>query len=264
MTGIEICLILIGIVTIVGSFIFAGQLDKSGAQIDDGNPFAKEILEKKVNEAVDKLMDEKVENTERKLEKLSTEKILAVGNYSDNVLADINKNHDEVMFLYGMLNDKEKDVKNTIIDIENVKKSVKQINKELSQDPEAILNQNQKIVNTSFNGDNNEKSESVPDILNDEQFDMEDSEPTEANVQSSNRTSKASDEPTQFKVVIKDVNKRNRNTSLSGNSANRKLNNNDKILDLYKKGKSSIEIAKELHLGIGEVRLVIDLFKNRQ
>ena len=39
-------------------------------------------------------------------------------------------------------------------------------------------------------------------------------------------------------------------------------NNNQKILDLYNEGKSNLEIAKELGLGIGEVRLVIDLFRS--
>ena len=33
------------------------------------------------------------------------------------------------------------------------------------------------------------------------------------------------------------------------------------ILKLYKQGKSVIEIAKTLGIGVGEVRLVIDLFK---
>ena len=38
-------------------------------------------------------------------------------------------------------------------------------------------------------------------------------------------------------------------------------NNNEKILELNAKGKSNVEIAKELGLGIGEVKLVIDLFR---
>ena len=38
-------------------------------------------------------------------------------------------------------------------------------------------------------------------------------------------------------------------------------NNNDKILELYRQGKSAVEIAKELELGMGEVTLVIDLFQ---
>ena len=42
-----------------------------------------------------------------------------------------------------------------------------------------------------------------------------------------------------------------------GNSAN----SNDKILELHKAGKSNMAIAKELGLGVGEVKLVIDLFE---
>ena len=38
-------------------------------------------------------------------------------------------------------------------------------------------------------------------------------------------------------------------------------NNNDKILKLHNTGKSNMIIAKELGLGIGEVKLVIDLFE---
>ena len=36
---------------------------------------------------------------------------------------------------------------------------------------------------------------------------------------------------------------------------------NQKILDLYRKGKSAVDIAKELGLGVGEVKLVIGLFR---
>lgn len=38
-------------------------------------------------------------------------------------------------------------------------------------------------------------------------------------------------------------------------------NNNQKILEMHKEGKSNIAIAKELGLGLGEVKLVIDLFE---
>ena len=40
-------------------------------------------------------------------------------------------------------------------------------------------------------------------------------------------------------------------------------NSNDRILELHKEGKSNMAIAKELGLGIGEVKLVIDLFKGQ-
>lgn len=40
-------------------------------------------------------------------------------------------------------------------------------------------------------------------------------------------------------------------------------NNNERILELYNQGKSKVAIAKELGLGVGEVKLVIDLFRNQ-
>ncbi len=40
-----------------------------------------------------------------------------------------------------------------------------------------------------------------------------------------------------------------------------KENQNERILELHNAGKSNVEIAKELGLGVGEVKLVIDLFR---
>ena len=41
-------------------------------------------------------------------------------------------------------------------------------------------------------------------------------------------------------------------------------NKNDKILELHNLGKSNMAIAKELGLGVGEVKLVIDLFSKKR
>ena len=38
-------------------------------------------------------------------------------------------------------------------------------------------------------------------------------------------------------------------------------NNNQRIIELHDQGKTIVDIAKELNLGVGEVKLVIDLFK---
>ncbi|MBQ7833104.1 MAG: helix-turn-helix domain-containing protein [Lachnospiraceae bacterium] len=38
-------------------------------------------------------------------------------------------------------------------------------------------------------------------------------------------------------------------------------NHNEKILALHNEGKSNVAIAKELGLGVGEVKLVIDLYR---
>ena len=38
-------------------------------------------------------------------------------------------------------------------------------------------------------------------------------------------------------------------------------NSNDIILEMYRNGNSILDIAKQLGLGVGEVRLVIDLYQ---
>ena len=40
------------------------------------------------------------------------------------------------------------------------------------------------------------------------------------------------------------------------------INNNDEILKMHKQGKSNVAIAKHLGMGVGEVKLVIDLYEN--
>ena len=47
----------------------------------------------------------------------------------------------------------------------------------------------------------------------------------------------------------------------TSDSVNYASNHNEEILRLYKEGKSNVAIAKELGLGVGEVKLVIDLAK---
>ena len=42
------------------------------------------------------------------------------------------------------------------------------------------------------------------------------------------------------------------------------INHNARILELHKAGYSDVEIAKELGLGTGEVRLVLGLFREEE
>lgn len=58
------------------------------------------------------ILDEQIDNvkeqTEISLDKLSNQKMLEMNEYSDTILQEINRNHNEVMFLYDMLNEKKK------------------------------------------------------------------------------------------------------------------------------------------------------------
>lgn len=216
MTTLEIFLVIAGVGLVVLSFILGERLEDTEIKEfrADATTLAEEIVKQQVDEAAKNVVDDTVEKTEAALDKLSNEKIMAVNDYSQTVLDEINKSHEEVMFLYSMLNDKEKDIKNTVRDIENVKKSVNNIQKNVSD---------------------NDIAAPVEEI-------------------------EAADEEITEKVTDKTTDKKKTESVVAMKP--KENNNNQKILDLYNEGKSNLEIAKELGLGIGEVRLVIDLFRS--
>ena len=47
----------------------------------------------------------------------------------------------------------------------------------------------------------------------------------------------------------------------SGIEENMAINSNERILEFHRAGKSDMSIARDLGLGIGEVKLVIDLYE---
>lgn len=285
MTGIQIFLIILGIVTVAGSFVFSDLLEKgNGADTGSLAGLSDENVRKKIDEAVesavgiavDDAIEQRLDKTEAQLEKISNEKIMAVNDYSETVLAEIHKNHDEVMFLYGMLNDKETEVKNTVKDIEAVKRSVKIIKDEFEAknwteeplvpdktesvnwtdiQPEQIEfepntstweNLGESFSDSSLSSVQNQDSTNDSDVSQEENFSQ--LEPKESD-----------EEVTEFKISVKQEKK-----GVAIKAGNSGKNNNQRILDLYSQGKNNVEIAKELDLGIGEVRLVIDLYKNKR
>ena len=218
MTGLEICLVIIGLICVACSFLFSEHLmaqDMKEDMIGGVNvaSVTEEIVKREVEAEVANVIDDKIEAMEVRIDKITTEKIMALGDYSSDIQEKISQNHDEVMFLYNMLNDKEEVLKNTIRDIEAVKASVKKM---------AIVNDVAKDV-------------------------------TKKGSESAKEAEKIEEPKVEAKTTEKTSSIRKRGIS----------NNNQMILDLYAKGKSNIEIAKELGLGIGEVRLVIDLFNSR-
>ena len=185
---------------------------KSGQ--DEVKAVTQEMIKEEIQNQLAMISDDMLENTEAKLDKIANQKIMAVGNYSEDVLKNIEENHNEVMFLYNMLNDKETTLKNTVRDIEAVKVSVRKMADNVENDVQAWENE----IKLS------PEEETVP---------AEDKE----------------EQPSQEAVPeMEDAEEEDQRS------------NKEKILELYRQGKSNIEIAKQLNLGVGEVNLVLGLF----
>lgn len=214
MGTMEIVLLIAGgIIFVLSFFIPTGKEADAGTKKmvkeEVKNVVAQEMdeVKERIEDIVDETVDYAVEKTERSLERVSNEKIMAVNEYSDTVLEDINKNHQEVMFLYDMLNDKHENIKSTVSKIEQTVKEAEAAGEQLS-----------------VQGMSAEENE-------------------EANMA----------EETPEESQKEDI------SFMDGSSE--KENQNERILELHNAGKSNVEIAKELGLGVGEVKLVIDLFR---
>ena len=267
MTGIEITLLVIGVIVLLASFIFSAKMDEADeAKKAELTEKQKEAVKNQIITVFDEQMDELKEKTEIELDKLSNIKMNEMNEYSENILNEINRNHNEVMFLYDMLNEKKKEVKNTVRDVMAVKKEIDETIKvpeaatEIPEDmgfmaSEAVLKKEKASKSKSTKTPAKAKKEKILDELSD--MAMEDAPPAPELVKIKRKTSTAKTAASRMKATVKRESTREDNKEVKLVTGN----NNDKILELNSKGKSNVEIAKELGLGIGEVKLVIDLFR---
>lgn len=240
MEMIEIILLIAGGVIFILSFFIpdrkgaAGGAQLSESEVRELVGRELEALRSQVDEMVEESVEEAMEKTERSLERLSNEKIMAVNEYSDTVLKEIHKNHEEAVFLYDMLNNKHSALKNTMADVGNAVKGAEEMIRSLEQKAR---------THTAAEEDTADDADAWKRLAGGVH-----GAATEQGRKGAVRT-----EPEGEAVGAQPP------EGQEGDSP--ESNNNDRILRLYKQGKSAVAIARELELGIGEVRLVIDLFR---
>lgn len=274
MTGLEIALLTIGLIVIVASFVFSSKSDGDTMHNVKDVTFTdkqKDDIKKQIMDILDEQTENVKEQTEISLDKLSNQKMLEMNEYSDTILQEINRNHNEVMFLYDMLNEKKKEINNTVRDMNITKKEIEKSKtvpkkqtvidsiKDMSEDTggfmasEELLKEEQKDIDTRKKDILNQLDAVVEAVSDDVSADLEAVEKKPKKRTSTGRTAAKRMKETVKKETLREDN-RDPKAFETGN-------NNEKILQLSKEGKSNVEIAKELGLGIGEVKLVIDLFK---
>ena len=197
MGTVEIVLLVIGIICVIVGIIL-GLTDNNEKEATESSVSDYDAASQvsQVAQTIDSIIEKKMQDiedkTEARLDKISNTKILEMNEYADGVLKEINRNHNEVMFMYDMLNEKDKEIKTTVKDV-----NVTRMNRGYAY--------------------NDAKQQS------------------------------AMEEP---KIVMQDIEDFVLDESLS---------THDKIRQLYSNGYNDVEIAKRFKIGVGEVRLVINL-----
>ena len=247
-------------------------------------------------------------NTKDALEHLSNEKIKELSEYSDTVLAEINKNHTEVMFLYDMLNEKARKFTTifvTLIWLLGGAEAMTQQNEAISKKTEAEAAENAvkeeqdakeskpkttkrttaskttaskaaaKSTAVTRKRTTKPKSADADDVKENVSQSESIEKPVSGTVQETVEKEAQVDNEKQEKPVSNE-NKKEAVLSLynDGRSVEEAQVDNEKqekpvsnenkkeaVLSLYNDGRSVVEIAKTLGIGVGEVKLVLDLFK---
>lgn len=114
MGALEIILLAAGAVIFIASFCIPVKQEKLKEETKNlaaqeiKNMVAEEMdhVRGRLGELSEEEMQQQIEKSERSMERISNEKIMAVNEYSDTVLDEIHKSHEEVVFLYDMLKNK--------------------------------------------------------------------------------------------------------------------------------------------------------------
>ena len=274
MGATEIVLIVLGCIVFVLSFVIPVQKEKmSKESLKDAKEEIKKIVDEAVKEAnsnledtAKEISDYNVEKAERAMERLCNEKIMAINEYSSTVLESIDKNHQEVMFLYDMLNEKHNTIKETAATVEKTAKEAKQTAQDVIVEmKEAREPSIQMISLEKFIAEDDNVSDAIAKNNIEAVNEMgKETATTDDVVKQLDeiKTTKAKKTATRKKPVkSKDVEAPDLNIGALGMKKEGSRNSNERILQLHNAGKSNVAIAKELGLGIGEVKLVIDLFE---
>jgi len=330
------------IVLIVAGFfaIIFGYLLPTNKDIDEDDKLLmereiRELVRREVEdqkETIENMVDDTVDNsldrTERAMERISNEKLSAIGDYSDTVINDIHKNHDEVMFMYDMLNDKHKKLTSVVSevtkktdeawqavkdaeatardatelaeslkstqDVVSGKKNVRAILLDEDKDmisgikipykekavvpaanPHPIMESKPKTVpvepkvsvplESGYVDANNVKELKELDKIPAQVISRSQASGLHVIGNTGNDTSQEKEIVSAKVVSISEGKTANLDRNMRELTAVDPASQNKKIIEMHKAGKSNMVIARELGLGIGEVKLVIDLsYKHRK
>lgn len=349
---LDFVLILIGLVAVIISFlkiedtVQGGMQDAPAVMTEESGLWLEEEVKEKVASLLQEEQSNVVEESKEQLGHLSNEKILAVGEYGDQVLDKIQKNHSEVVFLYNMLNEKENEIKEVVHNLDkkkaeltdfaaktsyDLKKSMKEEQKK-EEERRREVEYRQKEIKKRQDEKRRQAAPKQPEdtketpvaaakpVLEEEppvkekskgklsvmdlmeitrekqEHSLEEEEKLpvktketapQAGIELAKRAAasaasrKESTQPSEQRVTDRPVEHENK-PSYEDKQAETKSKNemqyfhlpddeahepikqnlNDVIIEMHKEGRSILEISKDLELGQGEVKFVIDLYGN--
>lgn len=310
MSTAVIIMILLGVCMIGVSFLIKDDNREINSQISQVNTpnqnieltdKQKEDIKSQINNLIEEQLNSIDDRTEASLDRISNTKILEMNEYADTIMNEISRNHNETVFLYDMLNEKAKEVKGTVKDVNIATEQVKKIQsaslglekndsdvaaqkdkaksrlKELSKQsdtaeksPDMRTKAGNQAENLSSMMEKGRMTEHTEDtvftgsITDDTQEYVDTiSEAASNNIDMQADIIKADTQDNHDTDNMDSTDTISADNKESDNSGNSNGDKNKNILEMNKMGFNAKEIARKMGIGTGEVQLVIDLYSKK-
>ena len=252
MAGLEIGLVVIGVLIFAGSFFITEKLSSS-----DMKEITR-ISEKEVQNIVDSRIaqsesiikdrfDDKLEDAVNdfaiRTDEEYVSKMNQMNEYSQKVLETMEKTNNEIVFIHSMLNDKQENVTKLTEKLDITQKQLLQLKNDVDESINALKEQYDQNITLK------KEQEFVTGI---EATRVETETVKTFNDELIEKIADSNDEevPEGFKEAVTE----------SSNESHTMSSEESEIVNLYKEGYSEIDIAKKLGKGIGEIKLVLGLY----
>ena len=264
MIVLEIAMIVIGLVAVFVSFKVSDntvQNPVNEQKVIDNTE--KRNLQSEIQEIYDKFHEDiKVRSEDAinsaELSHVSNEKIMGMNEYSDQVLEKMEKNHSDAVFLYNMLNEKEKELRELEKEIDTLKAGIHdriaeeyQGMKECIADAQSVKNDMELLI-VQQQSVKTAKEELQDNSITEEEH-ISDSE------EIMDKTSLYDAEIAQIELEESEQSGSEEDRIENYTEETDMSNRNQEIIALYKKGYPVLDISKMLGMGHGEVKFVIDM-----
>lgn len=267
MTGLEIVLIIAGFACLCVSYYVAQK--RTPEQVEGQTSAVwtekeEQMIRQRVDEILADRKSEMVDHAEDQMNRLCNDKIMAVDEFSKQILEKIKSNHQEVVFMYNMLNEKKKEITDVMTTVSVRRTEESNENAKTDKQPES-----KEVSAVDEKTDRREKPVRKEKPIQRETPPTQKPAPTRQAVTEPKTalemlTSKEV-HPAEPEVEKKEkpekaaapIGEKRQETSVSGSA-------NLQIQKMHKEGKSVLEISKALNIGQGEVKLVIALYGDRK
>lgn len=264
MTAIEVALLLIGVVFIIGSFFIIEKL--SPEELSRVSELSEDELRivmdrelatagAKISDVVDQTVDLSINQIQRRMEKDTNEKIMAISEYSDLAMEQLKKFNNEVTFLYSMLGDKHTELNESIAQLNDLMNACQTVQAQMVStlrqlQPSKPVQQRQEQKRQQ------QPVQQVRQVQQVQQLQRQYPEQETVSEEPERRIEEPEQLPQQETAEVQQEEETVETADEGGSVSVR-----EEILKRYRSGEDLKDIARDLSLGFGEVKLIVELYK---